>query len=54
MKFRNPIPYPQILNFLQERNISINYFFYGSSPKDQLVVKSVSLSLAMEKAWSHL
>ncbi|HDZ5130339.1 TPA: S24 family peptidase, partial [Campylobacter jejuni] len=36
MKFRNPIPYPQILNFLQERNISINYFFYGSSPKEQL------------------
>ncbi len=26
MKFRNSIPY----------NISINYFFYGSSPKDQL------------------
>ncbi|HDZ4937774.1 S24 family peptidase [Campylobacter jejuni] len=36
MKFRNSIPYPQILNFLQERNISINYFFYGSSPKEQL------------------
>ncbi|EDO6929725.1 bacteriophage CI repressor, partial [Campylobacter coli] len=36
MKFRNSIPYPQILNFLNERNISINYFFYGSSPKDQL------------------
>lgn len=35
-KFRNSIPYPQILNFLNERNISINYFFYGSSPKDQL------------------
>ncbi|ECL0144461.1 S24 family peptidase, partial [Campylobacter coli] len=36
MKFRNSIPYPQILNFLNQRNISINYFFYGSSPKDQL------------------
>ena len=36
MKFRNSIPYPQILNFLNGRNISINYFFYGSSPKDQL------------------
>lgn len=96
MKFRNSIPYPQILNFLNERNISINYFLYGVSPKDQLecenkyrilklyktnaslggggindsidcselivdekllnflVVKNVSLSLAMEKAWSHL
>lgn len=31
MKFRNSIPYPQILNFLNGRNISINYFFYGSS-----------------------
>ncbi|EAI3744900.1 S24 family peptidase, partial [Campylobacter coli] len=36
MKFRNSIPYPQILNFLNGRNININYFFYGSSPKDQL------------------
>ncbi|ECW7654889.1 S24 family peptidase [Campylobacter coli] len=36
MKFRNSIPYPQILNFLIQRNISINYFFYGSSSKDQL------------------
>ncbi|HEF6519873.1 TPA: S24 family peptidase, partial [Campylobacter jejuni] len=36
IKFRNSIPYPQILNFLNGRNISINYFFYGVSPKDQL------------------
>lgn len=36
MKFRNSIPYPQILNFLNKRNININYFFYGSSPKEQL------------------
>ncbi|EAC1839724.1 S24 family peptidase [Campylobacter lari] len=36
MKFRNSIPYAHILNFLEKRNISINYFFYGSSPKDQL------------------
>lgn len=26
MKFRNSIPYKQILNFLEKRNISINYF----------------------------
>ncbi|PZT47175.1 peptidase [Helicobacter valdiviensis] len=36
MKFRNSIPYPQILNFLHKRNISINYFFYGSSIKEIL------------------
>lgn len=36
MKFRNSISYSQILNFLQERNISINYFFYKNSPKVQL------------------
>lgn len=36
MKFRNSIPYAHILNFLEKRNISINYFFYGSSVKDQL------------------
>ncbi|MBD3889302.1 hypothetical protein IFO25_09965, partial [Campylobacter coli] len=24
------------INDLNQRNISINYFFYGSSPKDQL------------------
>lgn len=35
-KFRNSIPYPQILNFLHKRNISINYFFYGSSIKTLL------------------
>ncbi|EEO26015.1 repressor [Helicobacter winghamensis] len=36
MKFRNSIPYKQILNFLEKRNISINYFFFGSSPKESL------------------
>ena len=36
MKFRNSIPYPQILNFLQKRKININYFFYGISPKETL------------------
>ena len=33
MKFRNSIPYKQILNFLEGRNININYFFFGSSPQ---------------------
>lgn len=36
MKFRNSIPYKQILNFLEQRNININYFFFGSSPKESL------------------
>ena len=36
MKFRNSIPYRQILNFLEKRKININYFFYGSSPKESL------------------
>ncbi|TLE14454.1 S24 family peptidase [Helicobacter apodemus] len=36
MKFRNSIPYKQILNFLQQRQININFFFYGSSPKENL------------------
>lgn len=36
MKFRNSIPYRQILNFLEQRKISINYFFFGSSPKESL------------------
>lgn len=30
MKFRNSIPYKQILNFLESRKININYFFFGS------------------------
>lgn len=38
MKFRNSIPYPQILNFLQKRKININYFFYGISPKETLIL----------------
>ncbi|MDE6945843.1 MAG: hypothetical protein K2P14_01530 [Anaeroplasmataceae bacterium] len=36
MKFRNSIPYKQILNFLEQRKININYFFFGSSPKESL------------------
>ena len=36
IKFRNSIPYKQILNFLEKRKININYFFYGSSPKESL------------------
>lgn len=36
MKFRNAIPYKQILNFLEQRKININYFFFGSSPKESL------------------
>lgn len=36
MKFRNSIPYKQVLNFLEKRKISINYFFFGSSPKESL------------------
>ncbi|AJC89233.1 S24 family peptidase [Campylobacter lari] len=31
MKFRNSIPYKQILHFLNERNININAFFYEDS-----------------------
>ena len=30
MKFRNSIPYKQILNFLESRKININYFFFAS------------------------
>ena len=29
MKFRSSIPYPQIMNFLHSKGISINLFFYG-------------------------
>ncbi|WP_416860550.1 S24 family peptidase [Helicobacter ganmani] len=36
MKFRNSIPYKQILNFLEQRKININYFFFGISPKESL------------------
>ena len=36
MKFRNSIPYKQILNFLEKRKININFFFFGSSPKESL------------------
>ena len=36
MKFRNSIPYKQILNFLKQRKININYFFFESSPKESL------------------
>ena len=36
MKFGNSIPYKQILNFLEQRKININYFFFGSSPKESL------------------
>lgn len=36
MKFRNSIPYKQILNFLEQRKININYFFFRSSPKESL------------------
>lgn len=38
MKFRNSIPYRQILNFLEQRKININYFFYGT-PKESLESK---------------
>lgn len=30
-KFQNQIPYPNIMNFLQRRQISINLFFYGQN-----------------------
>ena len=34
MKFRNAVPYKQILNFLHRRGISINLFFYGDEAKN--------------------
>lgn len=33
MKFRNKIPYKQIMTFLHEQNISINLFFFGCDVK---------------------
>ena len=33
-KFQNTIPYPQVLDFLHSKNISINQFFYGSNPQE--------------------
>lgn len=32
MKFKNRVPYKQILEFLNKREISINLFFYGKEP----------------------
>ena len=32
-KSRNSIPYPEIMQFLAKRNISINWFFFGQLPE---------------------
>lgn len=54
MKFRNSVPYPQILNFLQKRNININFFFYGTSPKEQLECENTYRILKLYKANASL
>lgn len=54
MKFRNAIPYKQILNFLHERNININYFFYGTSPKNTLECESTYRILKLYKTNASL
>ncbi|PAF49623.1 hypothetical protein BKH41_02880 [Helicobacter sp. 12S02232-10] len=35
-KFKNSIPYKEVMNFLHGRRISINHFFYGTDPNDCL------------------
>lgn len=54
MKFRNKVPYKQILNFLQKRKISINYFFFGSSPKEYLECESTYRILKLYKTNASL
>lgn len=39
-KSRNAIPYPEIMQFLAKRNISINWFFFGQLP--ETLVESTS------------
>lgn len=54
MKFRNSIPYKQILNFLEQRKININYFFFGSSPKESLECEEKYRILKLYKANASL
>ncbi|MBF7044960.1 S24 family peptidase [Campylobacter volucris] len=50
MKFRNSIPYKQILQFLHEKNININAFFYDDlieNPTNYKILKYYDVNASM-------
>lgn len=49
-KSRNSIPYPEIMQFLAKRNISINWFFLGQLPESLVDTTSNYIILNYQKA----